>query len=98
MLESLPPARAGGVGDLLLNPLREAATFGYWGPWVVIGVIIGALLALWLIGKVIRGWPRLQFDLHRGYAWPTQFQVSYEQDGDDLNDAGQTPAGDSDKE
>lgn len=97
MLDALPTAGAGGVGDFLLIPLREAATLGYWGPWAVVGVIACALLALWLIGKVVRGWPRLQLDLRRGYAWPTQFHVSYEADDDDSDQGDRTVASDSDK-
>jgi hypothetical protein len=89
MLSSLPAHGKGGPVDFLLDPLRSAEALGFWGPWAVVGAIFLVLLSLWFIGTVIRSWPRLQFDVRRGYAWPTQFEVSYEADEDD-------PEGDGD--
>jgi len=77
LLGSLPEQRQGDFGELILGPLRWAASLGYWGAWAVLGSTAGLMFAFWLIGVIARRWPRIHLDLRRGYAWPTEMQVVY---------------------
>lgn len=61
-----------------LRHLRDIASSGFLGPWLVLGIVLVLLLLLWLVGAVFRSWPRIRLDPKGGYLWPTPFRTTYD--------------------
>lgn len=71
LLASVPAAEPGEPWPLL--PLRWLAVQGFWGPWLAVAGMLGAVLALWILGWCWRWRIRRLPSFRRGYKWPTEF-------------------------
>jgi hypothetical protein len=74
LLSSVPDEDPSEQWPLAL--LRWMRDQGFWGPWILLAIVGGGLLAMWLAFAVLRSLPWQFPSFRRGFKWPTEFSVA----------------------